>query len=223
MDTTQLSQDVTDTLAKQIDGSVFGSEQAISDRLFTIVRRHFKAQGEGTSFDAFENEPHGSSKAIFVEKLARELQRNAEFKSAVVETRFPATGSSINQTTVTASGRSKAVGRDDRSTTDKSRHTNFGGIVVAVIAIAVVLIVILVGRAVYIKIADVIAANTLSGTSTCTDYIGSSDDAAKSQVMKKLYLKYGKTQEAADPFIIQNTEYICSANPKVTLDRIANH
>jgi hypothetical protein len=57
----------------------------------------------------------------------------------------------------------------------------------------------------------------LTGSSTCRDFLASSDTAAKAAIMKQLYLSRNKPELAADPFIIQNAEYFCGNRPDAKL------
>jgi hypothetical protein len=92
-----------------------------------------------------------------------------------------------------------------------------------VVVAAVVIVALLVG---YFLIRGLTGAlgsgGGLSGSSTCRDYLASSDSADKASVMKQLYLGDGKTHLAADPFIIQNTEYYCGNAPNITLSQLAS-
>ena len=162
----------------------------------------------------------------FKRVLTQELEADDLFRQELVS----AGNGRFNLPTVIASGGSTVSGRDsyvnskiNNRTRNSSNNRHYGGIVVAVFAVVVIALVLFIGRAVVIGVGNFLEANTLNGSSTCADYIGSSDDRQKVQVMKDLYLKYGKTEQAANPFIIQNTEYVCGnpRNQAVTLDRLA--
>jgi hypothetical protein len=232
MQTPQLTENVTESLSRLLQGTATDSQKAMGDRLYSIIQTHFKNSGKGTTFEVFETQPSSPmTRQNFKRILARELEANDQFRLEVVgagqgylnrPTVIATSGSTaVGGNSVSASGRGTAAGRDINNT---SNRRNYGGIVVALFAaFVVVLVIFFVGRAVIVTVGNVLNASTLNGSSTCADYIGSSDQRQKMQVMKDLYLKLGKTEQAADPFIIQNTEYYCSTphNQAVTLERIA--
>ena len=103
------------------------------------------------------------------------------------------------------------------TSTTHNKKSSYGGLVLGVVVIVALVVVFVVGK----TLLAAVAAASLSGSSTCADYLQSADEAGKAAVMKKLYLGKDKPHLAADPFINQNTEYFCGNSPKMTLDRLA--
>jgi hypothetical protein len=62
----------------------------------------------------------------------------------------------------------------------------------------------------------------LSGTSTCSEWLGA-DSQTQAATLKKVYLNANRTQYAADPFIVQNGQYFCGQNPSITLNQIVQN
>lgn len=210
----------------------------MGENIYRILREHYKASGDKAAFEALESSP--SSEAAnerFSRTLAHELDSSHDLRLAIITARNTSTNS-VNLTDTQASGGSTIAGRDaittnttksnntsrsHNTTTNHSQKSNYGGIAVAIVAVVVIVAILFIGRAILGGVKGAIAENSLSGTSTCAQYIASTNQNEKAKVMKDLYLKYNKPQQAADPFIIQNTDYICGNpnNQQVKLDRVA--
>jgi hypothetical protein len=224
MDNQSLAETSVHILASLFSGVLHGAGDRTANELYSVIARRLRARRSGEVLSEFEDSPDsGDSDEALVSALTEELGADDEFRANVREIVRRAVRESsatfIEQRTVSADRGSVAAGRD----VDQSKKTNFGGITVGVVAIAVVFIVVIfVGRAIVLNVMDSGATNGgLSGDSTCTDYLASADMAAKAEVMKGLYLELGETDQAADPFIVQNTEYFCSSRPNMTLADLA--
>jgi hypothetical protein len=127
-------------------------------------------------------------------------------------------------TTVTQTGNvvgGDMAGRDNirnTSSTVNNRKLHTGGLVLGAVVIVALIVVCLIGR-------SILSATTggLTSSSTCQDFLQSSDNADKASVMKKLYLAENKPHRAADPFIIQNTEYYCGNSPNTSLSKLTSY
>jgi hypothetical protein len=225
MDEGSLAMAAAEALAKVFSGVLGGTVRSVSDQLYGLVSRRFRSLGEGGTFDAYESDVAApAARDRVIQTLRLQLANDAEFRQQVntLVSRINASDSSV-RSVVSASHGSAAAGRDLTQTTSHSnKRTSYGGIVVAVVAIAVVALVLLIGRRVWTAVDHTIQANRLGGNTTCSQYLASTDSEAKAGVMKQLYLARNKPQQAGDPFIIQNTEYYCGNNPRTTLAQLAD-
>lgn len=227
MEAYSLAETCTELLVSLFSGMLRGAGERTANELYSVVSRRLDAIQAHDTLAAFEHRPESpDQRAAFVATLGRQLARNTEFRSSIheiierVSTNSPA--QHIGTNTVTANSGSMAAGGDINQThTDIRNRKSYGGVVVGVVAVAVVLIVVVfAGRAVVNIVTDA-GTSGLNDTSTCRDYLASSDTRAKAAVMKDLYLKRNKPELASDPFIIQNTEYFCGKRPDTKLGDLA--
>jgi hypothetical protein len=221
MDALALAGIAVDQLGNFLSGVVQGAGEQAGSQLYAMVSRQMRGADRST-LSAFEDDPSSvTAQSNLASTLALRFANDEQFRSAVAELvgrTVPAAGGSVTfeAPRVSASNRSTAVGGN----LDQSNR-NYGGLVVGAVAVIfVVIVVFFVGRAIVVTIADGMGGG-LSGSSTCEEYLASSDPVEKSRVMKDLYLDQGKAELAADPFIIQNTEYFCGQRPKWTLEKLA--
>jgi hypothetical protein len=111
---------------------------------------------------------------------------------------------------------------DQRQDHRRSRTVKTGGLLVAAVAVAVVVAVLLLGRAVFVNVERALdPAASMDEATTCAEFLAA-DSATQASVMKQLYLKYGRADRAADPFIVQNAQYACGSRPNMTLGQLAD-
>jgi hypothetical protein len=200
-------------------------EDAAAHALYEAVAKKLRDQGESDALTDFVAHPDDKS---LVKRLVRQAVRDdpafaAELSEAVAAVHHPTVSStSVNQIGNVA-GRD-FVGRDSirttsSSTTNNRKSSNAGLLAVGVaVVIAAILLVGMVGKAVL----GGIESGGLNGDSTCADFLQSADQQQQAAAMKKIYLAKGKPHLAADPFIIQNTDYFCGNSPKTTLNHLAD-
>ena len=221
MDALALAGITVDQLANFLSGVTHGAGEQAGSQLYAAVARHMRG-ADRDAFTAFEDDPSsGTARSNLASTLALRFANDDSFRKAVADLigrSVSVAGGSVlfEAPRVSASNRSMAVGGN----LDQSQR-NYGGLVVGAVAVIVVLIVVFfVGKAIVVTIADQVGGG-LAGSSTCEEYLASSDAAEKARVMKDLYLDQGKPELAADPFIVQNTEYFCGQRPKTTLEKLA--
>jgi hypothetical protein len=222
MDAFALAEIAVDRIGDLLAGVVQGFGEHAGNQLYATVSRQMRGADRGT-FTTLENDPSSATaRADLAAVLALQLANNEQFRVSVSNlvqeaVVAPERSVRVEAPRVSASHGSTAVGGNF----DGSSR-NYGGLVVGAVAVIVVLIVVFfVGKAIVVTIADGVGGG-LSGSSTCEDYLASADSADKSRVMKDLYLDQDKPELAADPFIIQNTEYFCGQRPKMTLEKLAS-
>jgi hypothetical protein len=225
VDSSSLAQEVLGALGRVLSGALTGAAETAGDQLYGAVLRHFRAHSAGGTFESFESSPTSpQTRDAFVQSLNLQLAEDGDFRERVrtLVSMVTAQDSSV-RSVVTADRGSTAVGRDyNQTTTNSKKKTNYGGLVVAFVAIVVIGLILFIGRKVYVAVDNAASsAAGLNGGSTCADYLASADDQDKARTMKKLYLAANKPQLAGDPFILQNTDYFCSSSPKTTLAHLA--
>jgi hypothetical protein len=221
MDAFALAGIAVDQLGDLLAGVVQGVGEQAGNQLYATVSRQMRGADRGT-LTAFEDDPSSTTaRADLAAVLALQIANNEQFRVSVADlvnhaVLAPERSVHIEAPRVNASHNSTAVGGNF----DGSSR-NYGGLVVGAVAVIVVLIVVFfVGKAIVVTIAEGVGGG-LSTSSTCEDYLASADSADKARVMKDLYLEQGKPELAADPFIIQNTEYSCGQRPQMTLEKLA--
>ena len=241
MDSFSLAQATVDLIANVLTRVVGGASERAGNELYSIVARHLKSRGRLQTLDAFEADVSSPRlREALAKLLTQEMNNDTDLQhslSAIVNstvftdssdrTNVVASGGSgaarydkSVHTRVRADGSSIAAGRDINQS--RTKNTNFGGLMVAAVAIATVLIVVLLGRVAYVAVSNLAGGSGLDEDSTCAEFLSSSDVQAKTGVMKELYLAREKPQIAADPFIIQNTDYQCGNRPEITLGELAD-
>jgi hypothetical protein len=197
-------------------------EGAAAHALYEVVARKLRRGAENEALADFTTNPADSS---LVRRLLRQAIRDdpqfaAELAAAVAAASMTVSTNTVSQAGNVVSG--DMAGRDvvrnsSTTSTTHNKKTNNGGIVFGVVVIVAVIAACLIGR----SLLNSASTGGLTASSTCQDYLQSADVAAKQKVMKKLYLDKNKPHLAADPFIIQNTEYFCGNSPKTTLGQLA--
>ena len=198
-------------------------EDAAAHALYEVIARTVRSRGEGNALAQFISNPVNNSqvKRVLRQAIRDDHEFAAELAEAVAALAPQAATNSVYQVGNVV-GRDMA-GRDivRNTTTTSTTHnkkTNTGGLVLGLVLIVAVIAACLVGRA----LLNSTTAGGLTGNSTCQDFLASADTAAKAEVMKRLYLADNKPHLAADPFMIQNTEYFCGNSPNMTLARLAS-
>ena len=202
-----------------------GTGSAAGREVYETILRAMRMHHEEPLFRDFARRP-GNTEGI--KGVLRALVRtDPAFAAALGQAVTPASmvDSAGSQTVSTQLGNTvhgDLTGRDkivNANSTTNRRSINTGGLVVAGVVIAALVLGYLLIRGL---IGAVSSGSGLDGSSTCQDFLASSDTASKASVMKSLYLADSKPHLAADPFIIQNTEYYCGNAPKITLSQLAS-
>jgi hypothetical protein len=216
------------SLTALLSGAASGAAEAAGNQIYAQISRRLKQEPTGEAlFARFERDPSPSNQAQLRALLAQKFEIDPEFRQKL-SSLLPA-DHSVTASNVSVSGSGNvAAGRDYTATTStQNRRTSFGGIIVAVVALGAIALILILGRAVVN-----FAGNTLGGTlgshlsasSTCKDFLLSTDAQEKMQVMKSLYVERNKPKRAADPFILQNADAMCGSQQRqtVTLAQIAD-
>lgn len=191
--------------------------------LYDLVADAIEIRGESEALRDFVQNPANS--ALVKRLLAEIIDTDPQFRqqltslmntAAPAATPWPVTNNRVVQRDNVVGGH--MAGRDIHQ--DSSRK-NYGGIVVGFVAVVVVIAVLLIGKNIILPALSAVTSGSLSGSSTCRDYLASADREDKVSVMKHLYLAHNKPHQAADPFIVENTEYYCGNSPNTTLDSLA--
>ena len=241
MDGITLAQTAVDLIANVLTRVADGVSERAGNELYSIISRHLKSRGQLETLDAFESDVTSPRvREALVKSIVEELEGNKDLQlrlSAIVSS---AKDRDLSDHTSVVASEGSAAARVDKSvhtriSTGKSsiaaggdvhqlrtKNTNYGGLIVAAVAVAVVLIVVLLGRGAYLVVTSLAGGITLSEGSTCADFLASSDAQAKTGVMKELYVARDHPELAADPFILQNTEYQCGSRPETTLGQLAD-
>lgn len=228
----ELAATVASTLGDFFSSVISAAGDKAGQTLYEVVARGMWAREHGSELDAYKAKPLSvDARKAFVAALTADLAADHDFHSSVAKlvTGVPlAVSSDRSSNTAIASGGSTSMAGDNNvanSNNTSKGDTNTGGVVVAVFAVIVIIAVLFLGKGVYTLVASgidkVSVGTTLTGDSTCSDFIASSDQEAKTGIMKQLYLELNQPKVAADPFIIQNTEYQCGSNPRTTLRSMA--
>ncbi|HEX7303363.1 hypothetical protein [Lentzea sp.] len=111
----------------------------------------------------------------------------------------------------------------DSHNTDNSKKTNYGGILVAVVAVAALYFA---GKSVINGLGSDDPADpgggsaVLTGSHTCRDFLAA-DQSTQLATLKRIYLDAGDAEQAGDPFILQNGQYTCGQAPNMKLSNLA--
>ena len=226
MEPTALVKQAIDSLSPflpQVAGTLSGlGEAALAARsLYEIVADVLHRHDEDEALREFVANPANNYlvKRVLVQAVETDADLREQLTRALSAVTPAVSTNVVNQSGSVVAGHQ--VGRDmvnDQSTTHHNqtttnkRSSNLPLIIALVIG---AIVACLVGKALLAS-----AGGGLNGSSTCRDYLASSDTGEKVSVMKSLYLNANKPQLAADPFIVQNTEYFCGNSPDTTLSQL---
>lgn len=207
----------------QVAGTVSGlSEGALAARsLYEIVAEVMRRNDEEQALREFAAHPTDNSlvRRVLVRAVEQDPALGDRLAGALTTVTSPASTNVVDQSGSIVAGHQ--VGRDlvnDQSTThhNQTTHNKRSSYVPFIIALVIgAILVCVVGKAILSSL-----GGGLDGSSTCQDYLASSDTSDKMSVMKSLYLNAHKPQLAGDPYIIQNTEYFCGNSPNMTLSQL---
>lgn len=195
-------------------------EDAVAHAVYELIAKKLRDGGKAEAVTEFVAHPDDRAE---VKRLLREAVREDPEFAAELARAVAGTGSTTIQQTGNVVGRD-LIGRDsihttNSSTTNSTRKSSNAGLVG--VGLAVVLAAILLVGAIGKSLLGAVESAGLSGKSTCADFLRSADPQAQAGAMKKIYLDQNKPHLAADPFIIQNTEYYCGSSTTMTLDHLA--
>ncbi|MET9227275.1 hypothetical protein [Lentzea sp. NPDC003310] len=167
----------------------------------------------------------GPDPQVLVGEVTVLLEEDQNFRRSVTA-QLPA----FHGTTISAGGSISVTdgiiaGGDvrDSHNTHNNKKTNYGGILVAGVAVVALF---LAGRAVVNVIAEIPAdpggggAAVLTGSHTCRDFLAA-DQSTQLATLKRIYLDAGDAERAGDPFILQNGQYTCGQAPNMKLANLA--
>lgn len=226
MDTNALTLRVINVLVSFFAGSLKGAAAVAASELYELVFRNFESTGNSDVLERLEKLPRQFPRQAEASKvLSGKLDADEGFRTSVSSMVQNISDSlndqSSNVAYVSANRGSMAAGRDlsiDRS--KRTNKTNYGGIVIGVFAVAVILILVAAWPKIQSVLQTVTTGSGMSASTTCRDFLAA-DTNSQAQIMKKVYLDANKPSLASDPFIVQNAEYFCGQEPDVTLGHLA--
>jgi len=226
MDTSTLASQAINVLVRLFAGNLKGPAATAATGLYDLIFRNFTSTGDTGILEQLKNSPRQLPRQDAVSGvLSSKLDSNERFRNSVssmVENfNDSLNDQSQNAAHVTADRGSIAAGRD--LSVDQSKRTdktNYGGIVVALFAVVVVLILVAAWPKIQSALQNVTTGGGMSANTTCRDFLAA-DSNSQAQIMKKVYLDANKPSLASDPFIVQNAEYFCGQAPNMTLGHLA--
>jgi hypothetical protein len=188
-------------------------------KLLDAVAGQMARQNSGQVLDKFLSNPaDDAGRTMLLTELVRQFRDDADFRHDVLSLVQSLTGGAPPKATVvTATHDSVAIGHAQGDVNVWTRRVTIGGFSIPLGAV-------IIGGAIVMAFGGFFIANTggsgsLSGSSTCREWLAA-DSATQATVLKKLYLDAGKTEHAADPFIVQNGQYFCGPRPDTTLGKL---
>lgn len=226
MDTDALASRAINILVSFFTGNLKGAAAVAASNLYELIFRNFEASGNSDVLERLEKLPRQFPRQDEATKaLTRKLDSNETFRGSVSSMIQNISDSlndqSSNVAYVSANRGSMAAGRDlsiDRS--KRTNKTNYGGIVVGIVAIVVIFILVAAWPKIQSALQGITTGSGMSANTTCRDFLAA-DSNSQAQIMKKVYLDANKPSLASDPFIVQNAEYFCGQAPNMTLGHLA--
>jgi hypothetical protein len=216
-----------DTLAENavdlIAATFRGAPGEIGKSMLRLVAGQLSLSGDGDTLADLRRRPHDEDVQVtLAAAILDEMRSDPVFRRGVfdlvsqVATEPAAGGVHVNTTTATRGG--VAVTNTGGTVNILSKKVNFGGLSVSVGTLVLAGVVVL-GLGGWGLSAVSGSGPSVSGTTTCREWLGL-DYQTQSDVMKKLYLAADKPNRAADPFIVENTQYACGSRPDNTLNQL---
>ncbi|MDI5974994.1 hypothetical protein [Amycolatopsis magusensis] len=214
MDLTQSASRAVNSVQNMLVGRATPTEAERARSLQSLIIEGLNDPAHSTALLKFLSDPVSrSNRDEVVEAVTQKLRSDTAFRSSISDALQPPAHSGISVGGSINAEKSDFAGRD----LDKSKKTHFGGILVAVVAVVALF---LVGREVVVSMASSDEGGSLTGKSTCREFLAASS-AEQVAVLKRVYLDAGKTERAGDPFILQNGVYLCGGAPSLTLEALA--
>ena len=216
-----------DTLAERavdlITATLTGANDGVGKNLLRLVAGQLSLSGDGDTLDDLRERPRDEDVQVtLVTTLVDQLRSDPGFRRDVLglvgQVAESPAGGGFHVNTTTADRGGIAVTNTGGTVSILHKKVNFGGLSVSVGTL------LLTGAAVLalggLGIATVAGdGTTVSGSTTCREWLGL-DYQTEADVMKKLYLDANKPTRAADPFIVENTQYACGSRPGATLNQL---
>ncbi|WP_394613526.1 hypothetical protein JNUCC0626_26790 [Lentzea sp. JNUCC 0626] len=165
----------------------------------------------------------GVNRTTLLDRVIELLDDDPAFRRSVTA-QLATTGTTISAGgSITASGNGVIAGRDvDQSRHTQHKKTNYGGILVAGVAVVALF---LVGKTVINNLgtdepSTPGTSSVLTGNHTCRDFLAA-DQPTQLATLKRIYLDAGDAERAGDPFIMQNGQYTCGQAPNMKLSGLA--
>lgn len=220
MDVNPLAFRIIQVIVQSLTGVLSGPAAPAANELRDLVFDTFRDTPGGLAFQRLAEAPTSRSRQKDAQStLFGKLAADPDFRRHATDvldwTAFH--DESRTSTTVTASGRATAAGRDLNSTTNK---TNYGGLVVGLFAVVVIIVLAVAWPKIQSVLQDVTSGTGMNANTTCREFLAA-DTGSQAEIMKKVYLDANKPNLAGDPFIVQNADYFCGQEPDVTLGQLA--
>jgi hypothetical protein len=195
------------------------SKEGAVRKLLDVVAGQMARQKSGQVLDKFLSNPaDDAGRTSLLTELVRQFHSDADFRRDVSSLVQSLTGGApLTATVVTATHDSVAIGHAQGDVNVWNRRVTIGGFSIPLGAVIIGAAIVLAFGGFFIANAG--GSGSLSGSSTCREWLAA-DSATQAAVLKKLYLDAGKTERAADPFIVQNGQYFCGPRPDVTLGKL---
>jgi hypothetical protein len=177
------------------------------------------SKGKGRILGEFMQNPADDAvRASLLAELTGQLTTNPDFRRDVLSLVQSLSGGGASTTTVTtATHGSVAIGHAQGDVNVWNRRVTIGGFSIPLGALIIGAALVLAFGGFFVVNND--AFGSLSGSSTCREWLAA-DSGTQAAVLKRLYLDAGKTEDAADPFIVQNGQYYCATRANVTLKKL---